>query len=178
MSEHELIKGCIEHNPYAQRLLFEQYAGKFMTVCLRYSIDAMEAEDMIQEGFVRIFSNLHQFKNEGSFEGWMRRIVVNVCLKNIQKRKIQFKEVEIDNANEPQLSPYVYNNLGETELMKLINNLPDGYRTVFNLSVIEGYSHDEIALLLGIQASTSRSQLVKARRMLQDQIVQLEKIAV
>ena len=178
LSEHELIKGCVEQNPQTQRLLFEQYAGKFMTVCLRYANDVMEAEDMVQEGFVRIFANIHQFKYEGSFEGWMRRIVVNVCLKFIQKRKIQFKEVEIDNANEPQLNPYVYNNLGATELMKLINELPDGYRTVFNLSVIEGYSHDEIAVMLGIQASTSRSQLVKARRMLQEQILQLEKIAV
>ena len=85
LSEHELIKGCIEQNPHTQRMLFEQYAGKFMSVCLRYSIDSMEAEDMLQEGFVRIFSNLHQFKFEGSFEGWMRRIVVNVCLKYIQK---------------------------------------------------------------------------------------------
>ncbi len=178
LSEHELIKGCVEQNSQTQRLLFEQYAGKFMAVCLRYANDVMEAEDMVQEGFVRIFANIHQFKHEGSFEGWMRRIVVNVCLKFIQKRKMQFKEVEIGNANEPQLSPYVYNNLGARELMKLVNGLPDGYRTVFNLSVIEGYSHDEIAVMLGIQASTSRSQLVKARRMLQEQILQLEKIAV
>ena len=178
LSEYELIKGCIEHNPQTQRMLFEQYAGKFMTVCLRYAIDQMEAEDMLQEGFVRIFNNLHQFKFEGSFEGWMRRIVVNVCLKHLQKRKIQFKEIEIEGNNEPTINPYAYNNLGAEELMKLINQLPDGYRTVFNLSVIEGYSHDEIAVLLGIQASTSRSQLVKARRLLQEQIIQLEKIAV
>lgn len=178
MSEHELIKGCIEQNPQTQRLLFEQFAGVFMSVCIRYAIDSMEAEDMLQEGFVRIFNHLHQFKHEGSFEGWMRRIVVNVCLKNIQKRKIHFKELEIENSNEPQVSPYIYGNLCEDDLMRLISQLPDGYRTVFNLNVIEGYSHEEIAVLLGIEASTSRSQLVKARRMLQNQIVQLEKIAV
>lgn len=178
LSEYELIKGCIEQNPQTQRMLFEQYASKFMTVCLRYAIDQMEAEDMLQEGFVRIFNNLHQFKFEGSFEGWMRRIVVNVCLKHLQKRKIQFKEIEIEGTNEPQINQFAYNNLGAEEIMKLINKLPDGYRAVFNLSVIEGYSHDEIAVLLGIQASTSRSQLVKARRLLQEQIIQLEKIAV
>ncbi len=178
LSDYELIKGCIEQNPQTQRMLFELYAGKFMTVCLRYAIDSMEAEDMLQEGFVRIFNNLHQFKFEGSFEGWMRRIVVNVCLKHLQRRKIQFKEIDIENNNEPQLSPYAYSNLGADELMKLINQLPEGYKAVFNLNVIEGYSHDEIAELLGIQASTSRSQLVKARRLLQEQIIKLEKIAV
>ena len=178
MSEYELIKGCIEQNPQTQHLLFEQYAGKLMTVCLRYAIDGMEAEDMLQEGFVRIFNKAHQFKFEGSFEGWMRRIVVNVCLKHLQKRKLQFKEIEIGNTNEPQLNPYAYCNLGAGELMKLINQLPNGYRAVFNLNVIEGYSHDEIAVLLCIQPSTSRSQLVKARRLLQEQIIQLEKIAV
>ena len=178
LSDYELIKGCIEQNPQTQRMLFELYAGKFMTVCLRYAIDSLEAEDMLQEGFVRIFNNLHQFKFEGSFEGWMRRIVVNVCLKHLQRRKIQFKEIDIENNNEPQLSPYAYSNLGADELMKLINQLPEGYKAVFNLNVIEGYSHDEIAELLGIQASTSRSQLVKARRLLQEQIIKLEKIAV
>ena len=87
MTEQELIKGCIKQNPLCQRMLFDQYAGKFMTVCLRYANDAMEAEDMLQDGFVRIFNNIHQFKFEGSFEGWMRRIVVNVCLKQLQKNQ-------------------------------------------------------------------------------------------
>ncbi len=178
LSEYELIKGCIEQNPHTQRMLFEQYAGKFMSVCLRYSIDSMEAEDMLQEGFVRIFSNLHQFKFEGSFEGWMRRIVVNVCLKYIQKRKLPFKDIDGESASELHIQPYIYGNLSEDDLLKLISNLPDGYRIVFNLNVIEGYSHEEIAVMLGIEASTSRSQLVKARRMLQNQIIKLEKIAV
>jgi len=178
LSEQELIKGCIEQNSSTQRMLFEQYAGKLMTVCLRYAVDSMEAEDMLQEGFIRVFNHLHQFKFEGSFEGWMRRIVVNVCLKNIQKRKISFKEIEIENNNQPQIAPYTYSSIGQDELIKLISKLPDGYRMVFNLNVIEGFSHEEIAVLLGIQPSTSRSQLVKARKMLQNQIIQLEKIAV
>ncbi len=178
LSEHELIKGCIEQNPHTQRALFERYAGKFMSVCVRYALDTMEAEDMLQEGFVRIFNNLHQFKHEGSFEGWMRRIVVNVCLKYIQKRKLPFKDIEGGSTQDIQVAPYIYGSLSEDDLMKLISQLPDGYRIVFNLNVIEGYSHEEIGVMLGIEASTSRSQLVKARRMLQNQIIKLEKIAV
>lgn len=178
MTEFELIKGCIKQNTNSQRMLFEQYAGKFMTVCNRYANDVMEAEDMLQEGFIRIFNNVHQFKFEGSFEGWMRRIVVNVCLKHLQKKKLQFSEIKENHAETPAIQAYAFNHLGEEELLKLINQLPDGYRIVFNLNVIEGYSHEEIAQLLNIQASTSRSQLVKARKMLQQQILQLQKIAV
>jgi len=178
LTEFELIKGCVKQNTSFQRLLFEQYAGKFMTVCLRYANDAMEAEDMLQEGFIRIFGNIHQFKFEGSFEGWMRRIVVNVALKHLQKKKLQFSEIKENHADTPAIQAYAYNHLGEEEILKLINQLPEGYKIVFNLNVIEGYSHEEIAKVLNIQPSTSRSQLVKARKMLQQQIVQLQKIAV
>ena len=177
MTEFELIKGCARQDSVCQRLLFEQYAGKFMTVCIRYANDNMEAEDMLQDGFVRIFNNIHQFKFEGSFEGWMRRIVVNVALKHLQKKKLHFTEIK-ENSQAPSLDAYAYSHLGEEDLMKLINQLPAGYRIVFNLNVIEGYTHEEIAQVLNIQASTSRSQLVKARKMLQQQIIHLHKIAV
>lgn len=159
-------------------MLFEQLAGKMFTVCLRYANDHMEAEDMLQDGFIRVFNNLHQFKFEGSFEGWVRRVVVNCALKHLQKKSIQFTELKesyFDNTSEES---YAYSNLGEEELLKLISQLPNGYRIVFNLNVIEGYSHDEIGKMLNIQPSTSRSQLVKARKMLQTQILQLQKIAV
>lgn len=178
LTEFELIKGCIKQNSNCQRTLFDEYAGKFMTVCLRYAKDAMEAEDMLQEGFVRIFNNLHQFKFEGSFEGWMRRIVVNVALKHLQKKRIQFNEIKDNQQQGPSLDAQAYSHLGEEDILKLINQLPDGYRLVFNLNVIEGYSHEGIANFLNIQPSTSRSQLVKARKMLQEQIIQLQKIAV
>lgn len=173
-----MIKGCVRQNSICQRVLFEQYSGKFMSVCLRYANDTMEAEDMMQEGFIRIFNNIHQFKFEGSFEGWMRRIVVNVALKHLQKKKIPLTEITENRTNTPSLPAFAYDQLGVEELLKLINKLPDGYRMVFNLSVIEGYSHEEIAQMLNVQASTSRSQLVKARKMLQEQIIQLQKIAV
>jgi RNA polymerase sigma factor (sigma-70 family) len=178
LTEFEIIDGCIRQNMNCQRMLFEQYAGKFMTVCRRYANDEMEAEDMLQEGFVRIFNNIHQFKFEGSFEGWMRRIVVNVALKSLQKKKLKFGEIKDNSADSPSIQAYAYNNLGEEEILKLINRLPDGYRIVFNLAVIEGYSHEEIARMLNIQPSTSRSQLVKARKMLQSQILEIQKIAV
>lgn len=178
MTEHELIKGCIRKDATCQRQLFELYAGKMLTVCLRYATDTSEAEDMLQEGFIRIFSYIHQFKFEGSFEGWLRRIIVNSALKQLQKKRINFKEITDHDEAAPRLEPYAYANLGEVELMKLINSLPDGYRVVFNLSVIEGYSHEEIAQLLNVQPSTSRSQLVKARKMLQNQISEMQKIAV
>ncbi len=149
-----------------------------MTICLRYAQDHMEAEDMLQDGFIRIFANLHQFKFEGSFEGWMRRVLVNVCLKHIQKKRIQFSEIVEDTNDTIKVDATIYQHLGADELLRLISQLPKGYRIVFNLNVIEGYSHEEIAVLLGIQASTSRSQLVKARKMLQNQIIELQKIAV
>jgi RNA polymerase sigma factor (sigma-70 family) len=179
VTEHELIKGCIRNDQSCQRMLFEQLAGKMMTVCLRYAQDSAEAEDMLQEGFIRVFRYIGQFKFEGSFEGWVRRVIVNTALKQLQKKKIDFKEItERTQHAGPADEPYAYNNLGEEEIMKLINQLPEGYRLVFNLNVIEGYSHDEIGEMLNIQASTSRSQLVKARKMLQAQILNLQKIAV
>ena len=178
MTEYELIKGCINQDAKCQRLLFEQMAGKMLSVCLRYANDAMEAEDMLQDGLIRVFNNVHQFKFEGSFEGWVRRVVVNCALKHLQKKRIHFSEINENNNDSLRMESYAFSNLGEDDLMKLISQLPDGYRIVFNLNVIEGYTHEEIAQMLNIQASTSRSQLVKARKMLKHQILELQKIAV
>lgn len=178
MTETDLIKGCIKENAQCQRMLFEQYAGKMMSVCLRYAVDTMEAEDIMQDGFIKVFQYLHQFKFEGSFEGWIRRIIVNTAIRHIEKKKLQFKEIDESGADAPKLDPYAYAHLGQDDLMKLISQLPEGYKLVFNLNVIEGYSHEEIAEMLNIQPGTSRSQLVKARKMLQQQILQLQKIAV
>jgi len=178
LTEVELIKGCVRQDATCQRLLFEQMAGKMFTICLRYANDTMEAEDMLQEGFIRVFNHIHQFKFEGSFEGWIRKIIVNSALKYLQKKKIIFNELKEKIYNNQVTYSFAFSNLGEEELLKLISQLPTGYRIVFNLNVIEGYNHDEIAQMLNIQASTSRSQLAKARRMLQQQILKLEKIAV
>jgi RNA polymerase sigma-70 factor (ECF subfamily) len=176
--EYELIKGCIKQDARCQRLLFDKYAGKMMSVCLRYANDTMEAEDMIQDAFIKVFQYIGQFKFEGAFEGWIRRIVVNTAIRHLEKKKLHFKDIDENSQNTPKIEAQAYNHLGEDDLLKLINQLPDGYRLVFNLNVIEGYSHEEIAEMLNIQAGTSRSQLVKARKMLQQQILQLQKIAV
>lgn len=178
MTEHELIKGCIKQDPTCQRMLFEHHAGNMMGVCLRYANDNMEAEDMLQDAFIKVFQYISQFKFEGSFEGWIRRIVVNTAIRHLERKKMSFKEIDDHHAALPSIDPSAFNYLGEEDLLKLIGALPEGYRMVFNLSVIEGYSHDEIAQMLNIQAGTSRSQLVKARKMLQTQILQLQKIAV
>lgn len=159
-------------------MLFEQYAGKMMTVCRRYSRDATEAEDMLQEALIKVFQYIHQYKFEGSFEGWVRKIVVNTALRYVQKKKVSFTEINNDSESSPRLEAYAYSNLGEEDILKLINQLPEGYRLVFNLSVIEGFTHDEIAEMLNIQPATSRSQLVKARKMLQNKFLEMQKIAV
>ncbi len=176
--EYELIKGCIKQDARSQRMLFDRYAGKMMSVCLRYANDTMEAEDMIQDAFIKVYKYIGQFKFEGAFEGWIRRIVVNTAIRHLEKKKIHFKDMEDNSPHAPSIDPQAYMHLGEDDLMKLINQLPDGYRMVFNLNAIEGYSHEEIAVMLNIQPGTSRSQLVKARKMLQHQILQLQKIAV
>jgi len=110
---------------------FEQYAGRMMTICLRYSCDHPEAEDMLQRSFIKIFSHIHQYKFEGSFEGWMKRIVVNCALKMIQKKKTRFLEINNHDAASPQADSFALSNLSEDELIKLISSLPDGYRIVF-----------------------------------------------
>lgn len=176
--EYELIRGCIRKETRYQRMLFDRYAGKMMSVCLRYANDSMEAEDMLQDAFVKVFQYVGQFKFEGAFEGWIRRIVVNTAIRHLEKKKMHFKDIDDSSHHAPQIDAQAYSHLGEADLMRLINQLPEGYRMVFNLNAIEGYSHEEIGEMLNIQPGTSRSQLVKARKMLQQQILQLQKVAV
>lgn len=179
MTEQEIIQGCVRQNRQCQQALFNLYAPNFMSICLRYASNSMEAEDMMQEGFIAIFKNIGQFNNTGSFGGWMKRVIINAALMLLRKNKLRFNEIDdYSNNNNVSIEAYTYSNLGEEDLMKLINNLPKGYRVVFNLNIIEGYNHDEIATMLDIKPATSRSQLVKARKMLQLQILELQKIAV
>jgi RNA polymerase sigma factor (sigma-70 family) len=176
-TEKGLINGCLAGDALCQRQLFDLYAGKMMTVCLRYAADQMEAEDLLMEAFIKVYRYMYQYKFEGSFEGWMRRIVVNTALKKLQKKKLYFEEIKPERITEAA-DASAYMQLGEKELLDLIRDLPDGYRIVFNLFVIEGYNHDEIAEMLNIQAGTSRSQLVKARKLLQQKIAdQLKTVA-
>jgi RNA polymerase sigma-70 factor (ECF subfamily) len=167
MTEEEIIKGCIGKKPVCQRLLFDQYAGIMMGLCLRYAKDQQEAQDILQIGFIRVFDYIHQYKGTGSFEGWMKRIFVSVAMRELSKRKFTFDTIS---SSEIFDTPDVISKISEDEIHLLIRQLPDGYRVVFNLHVIEGYSHDEIATLLSIKVVTSRTQLLKARKMLQSLI--------
>ncbi|MBC7535694.1 MAG: sigma-70 family RNA polymerase sigma factor [Ferruginibacter sp.] len=171
MTETDIITGCIKKNHVCQRLLFEKYAGKMLSLCQRYLKDQQEAKDITQEGFIRVFDFIHQFKHEGSFEGWLRRIFVNVATRHASKRQISFTDIDIIETDTTMIDASVVSKLSEDEIHRFISRLPEGYRFVFNLNVIEGYSHEEIGTLLGIQASTSRTQLTKARRMLQSLIL-------
>jgi RNA polymerase sigma factor (sigma-70 family) len=181
LTDAELIKGCLKDDAHCQKSIFNRYASSLLGVAQRYARNKEDAEDILQDAFIKVFKKIGQFKGEGSFEGWLRRIVVNTSLKKYTTSRYS-KEFSVEEVVEP-INAFVgdataFNQLTEKDLLVLINKLPDGYRIVFNLYVIEGYQHDEIANMLGIQPGTSRSQLVKARNLLQKEIIQLDKIAV
>ena len=171
MTESALIEGCINKKQDCQKLLFDRFADKMMSVCLRYTNDEQQAQDILQEGFIKVFSHIHQYKYEGSFEGWMRRVFVSVATRQLSKQKISFSDIDIGNIKAYSVDPTILSKISADEIHLMIRNMPDGYRLVFNLSVIEGYSHDEIAAMLNIQATTSRGQLLKARKYLQSLIL-------
>ncbi len=181
LTDTELINGCKKEDAHCQKNLFNRYANTLLGVCNRYARNKEDGEDILQDAFIKIFRKIDQFKGEGSFEGWMRRIVVNTALKKytISRYSKEFTVSEVkDNTEASMDDVYSFNNLSAKDILALIHKLPDGYRMIFNLYVVEGYQHDEIAQMLGIQAGTSRSQLVKARQMLQKEIVQIQKVAV
>jgi RNA polymerase sigma factor (sigma-70 family) len=168
--EEELIKKCLAGERKAQRTLYEVYAGKFLAVCRRYVKDPELAEDVMIEGFVKIFENLPRFQAKGSFEGWMRRIMVTQSLLYIRNNKDLQMEVQLDDIEGVFHAESEYDRLETDDLLRLIDELPAGYRTVFNLYAIEGYSHKEIHELLGISENTSKSQLSRARALLRERI--------
>ena len=149
-----------------------------MTLCRRYSRHQLEAEDILQEAFIKVFDNIGQFSFKGSFEGWIRRIVINTAIKNYRKSSYQKEQIGYEDYEEKSIDPEVYDILNEEELLKLIEQLPNGYKMVFNLYAIEGYSHKEIGEMLNIGESTSRSQLLKARKALQALIAKFQLILV
>ena len=181
MTDIEIIKGCINDDALCQKSLFNRYASSLLGVCMRYARNKEDAEDILQDSFIKIFKKISQFKGEGSFEGWMKRVVVNTALKKYTVSRYS-KELSVEEIKDTMLPNSndvpAFNHLTEKDLLVLIHKLPDGYRIIFNLYVIEGFQHDEIANMLGIQPGTSRSQLVKARQMLQREIYQIQKIAV
>lgn len=181
MTDTELIKGCIREDAACQKGLFNRYASSLLGISNRYARNKEDAEDILQDAFIKIFHKINQFKGDGSFEGWMRRVVVNTALKKytVSRYTKEISVEEVRESSEVDINDVpAFNHLTEKDLLLIINRLPDGYRLVFNLYVIEGYQHDEIADMLGIQSGTSRSQLVKARALLQKEILQMQRVAV
>lgn len=169
-----LVEQSKKGNRSAQRRIFDALSPKMFAVCLRYMEDRESAEDVLQNGFVTLFSKIDTYSGEGSFEGWARKIFVNTALMSLRKKDIlrQCEDVEVA-WNIADEDPTPVQKIGYAELMKLISELPPGFRTVFNMFVIEGFSHKEIAESLGISENTSRSQLQRARTMLQKRIEKL-----
>jgi RNA polymerase sigma factor (sigma-70 family) len=173
-NENKLIQKAIKNNRKAQNVLYELHAPKMLSVCRYYIRDVQFAEEVMLNGFLKVFSNLKKFKKEGSFEGWIRKIMVRESISFIRQQKnIEFAVEEVDVKSD-------YSILSNTkfeaeEIQQLIDALPEGYRIVFNMSIIEGYKHHEIAKILNISEGTSKSQLFKARKMLQQKIKEINK---
>ena len=156
-------------------MLYDRFAPLLMSICRRY-VGQHQAEDVMQDSFIRVFQYLVQYRNEGSFEGWIRRVCVNTCIRHLEKAKRLQVDYKSDDMPEYAVEPDVINQMSANELMALIDRLPDGYRAVFNLNVIEGYPHKDIAEMLGIEESSSRSQLTKARKYIQRNLTLTHKV--
>ncbi|KUG08884.1 RNA polymerase sigma factor [Solirubrum puertoriconensis] len=167
MNEVELISACRQGSVRAQKLLYEKFAGLMLTVCLRYLRQRADAEEAMLTGFVKVFKALDQYRHEGSFEGWIRRIMVNEALGQLRRKEPLHLAIDDMVTDVPATAATADSDMAAADLMQLLNELPAGYRTVFNLYAIEGYTHPEIAELMGISEGTSKSQLSKARAMLQ-----------
>lgn len=179
LADEQLLSQCLNNNRRAQNILYNKYSPKLFGTCLRYAKNNTDAEDILQEGFIKIFRYLKDFRNEGHFEGWMRKIMVTTALNFYKRKSLLNKEVDPDFVNAPSMSvPDVISLLSSEELLSMIQELPDGYRMVFNLNTIEGYSHKEIGKIMNISVNTSKSQLSRARNSLQkkfNKLVELEK---
>ncbi len=176
MTEQELIAGCQKGDSKAQKVLYERYASMMFGVCMRYLKNDMDAEEALLNGFMQIYKHIERFEAKGSFEGWVRRIMVNEALGFLRKKEPLHLAIE-DGYTQIADQNGADNQLAEGELLAMLHSLPAGYRAVFNLYAIEGYSHKEIADMLNITEGTSKSQLSKARAMLQRKLNGLEAIA-
>jgi len=175
-SDKELIRRCLKNKSDAQRLLYEKHSSMVYTVCFRYAKNTEDASDLLQETFIKVFSNLKKFNGTGSFEGWVRRIAVNCAIRQYHKNENRPDDGDIEYSPDAKTYSDVIDSLSAQEIMGYINELPDGYRIVFNMYAIEGYSHKEIAAELNISESSSRSQLTRARGVLMEKIESRQKV--
>lgn len=169
-SEQELIKRCLTGDQGAQKALYDTYSRTMYGICLRYSSNAEEAKDILQDGFVKVFTKLGQFSFSGSFEGWMKRIFVNTALEFYRVNKVHMYHSDVDAAYEKPHHDFTLERITQKEILIVMNKMAPGYRAVLNLFIIEGYGHAEIAEMLGITEGTSKSQLSRARALLQQEL--------
>jgi RNA polymerase sigma-70 factor (ECF subfamily) len=167
MTEEQLIKECVSGNATAQRKFYDLFAKKMMGVCMRYTNNYDEAQDILQDGFIKVFNKLPKFVSKGSLEGWVRRVVVNTALDHYRKNKKRLADVNVESIDfKLESNDYIIESINAEDLLRIIQTIPHGYRVVFNLFAIEGYSHKEIAEKLEITESTSKSQYSRAKKML------------
>jgi len=174
MTEEAILKGCLNKERAAQKALYEKFSPKMLAICYRYAPNIADAEDMLQESFIKIFSHIYQFEGKGSLEGWIRRIVIHTSINQLKKNRKFSNSIDI-----VPMAEYIMQkekqiaNMQSKDIIECIRILPVGYRTVLNLYAIEGYSHKEIAQMLNIEESTSRSQYVRAKQMLERMLLRL-----
>lgn len=165
-----IIEGCKAGKNSSKELLYKLYSGKMWSICLRYAKDYDEAKDVLQDGFMKIFEKIHQYEGRGHFEGWMRRVIVNTALAEYRKQRHLTLESTYPLASDETTFEHIESDMNTEELMKLIKDLPPQYKLVFNLYAIEGYAHKEIAEMLNITEGTSKSNLSRARDILQKKL--------
>jgi RNA polymerase sigma-70 factor (ECF subfamily) len=172
MTEEMLLSGCLKNDAIAQQELYYRYSPKMLSVCYRYAKNREDAEDMLQEGFIKVFTQIEKFENRGSFEGWILRIVVHTCINHLKKNKKFADNVDLSYAEAMVTrEDSIPSMIQAKQIIECIRSLPIGYRTVLNLYAIEGYSHKEIGELLEIEESTSRSQFTRARNLLEEILI-------
>lgn len=175
LDDKRLIKKCLRNERFAFEELYKRFSAKMFGLCLRYARNYHDAEDLLHDGFIRVIERLKDFRSEGSFEGWMRKVMVTTAINYYRKNIAGHYDVDIaDIPQEDILVENIYSYLSTKELMDYVQKLPDGYRMVFNLYVIEGYKHHEIAEIMNISENTSKSQLMKARRCLMKSLKETE----
>ena len=172
MTEEQMLAGSIKNNAAAQEALYNRFSPRMLGVCYRFAKNREDAEDMLQDGFIKVFTQLHQYRNEGALEGWIRRIIVHTCINILKKNKKFADSVDIIHATNIHIKEDMIPSIMQAkQVVECIRLLPLGYRTVLNLYAIEGYSHKEIAKMLEIEESTSRSQYTRAKAMLEDVLI-------
>lgn len=174
-SEKDLINACLKGDRAGQKKLYDTFSRVMYGVCVRYSSNPDEAKDILQDGFVKVFTKLGQFSHNGSFEGWMKRIFVNTALEFYRINKNHMYHSDVDAAVENPHNDFTVERMSQKEILKVMNNMAPGYRAVLNLFIIEGYGHAEIAEMMGISEGTSKSQLSRARALLQQELQQFIK---